>query len=351
MLDAATAAIGSVSGRVLCSVREHLANRAAPQRARVFATRSRRAWVTSDTRPPLPIDLIARVSDLIDTELTRRLPAIERLVVDPAILDVALPLSGAATETGFAVLPRGSRTPVDGRLLRFFTHWRQRGEPTDFDLSALLLDADFHYAGHVSWTRYHDAGGAVYSGDITNAPEGATEFIDIPLDRVDATHVVPQVNIYSGEGFDQVAESMFGWMLRDPAQAGAPFEPRTVRTRSDMRGPGRVALPILFSRDDHRRWTATWTHLYLHGSPRFNRTEDNRLSTATLVRAITERRYLTVGHVVDLLARAGTEVASWHPDQPFPEEPVTFLGLHQPEQLPAGSTAITADRLNELIPD
>ncbi|MFC7615441.1 hypothetical protein ACFQV2_20005 [Actinokineospora soli] len=37
--------------------------------------------------------------------------------------------------------------------------------------------------------------------------------------------------------------------------------------------------------------------------------------------------------MVDLLARAGTEVASWHPDQPFPEEPVTFLGLHQPEQL------------------
>lgn len=46
-------------------------------------------------------------------------------------------------------------------------------------------------------------------------------------------------------------------MLRDPDQAGAPFEPRTVRTRSAMRGPGRVALPIVFGRETDGRWTAT----------------------------------------------------------------------------------------------
>ncbi len=47
----------------------------------------------------------------------------------------------------------------------------------------------------MSWTNYHD-GGAVYSGDLTQAPEpdGATEFIDLPLDPADATsaaYVVP----------------------------------------------------------------------------------------------------------------------------------------------------------------
>jgi hypothetical protein len=155
VLDAMGTVLGSVSGRVLCAVHEHLANRAEPDATRVFTTRSRRAWVTDDTRPPLPSGIITRAKELIDAEVVRRLQAPAHLVVDPAVLDVALPLSGKATEDGFAVLPRGSRTRVDGEVLRFFTYWRQTQERTDFDLSALLLDKDFGYAGHVSWTNYH----------------------------------------------------------------------------------------------------------------------------------------------------------------------------------------------------
>ncbi len=336
VLAAVGTVLGSVSGRVLCSVREHLVNRATPDAARVFTTRSRRAWVAEDTRPALPRDVIARVSELIDAELAARLPA-GRLVVDPAVLDVALPLSGKASEDGFAVLPRGSRTHVEGDVLRFFTYWRQARETTDFDLSALLLDANFRYTGHVSWTNYHDRG-AVYSGDLTEAPDGATEFIDIPLDSLDAAYVVPQVNIFSGEGFDDVAESMFGWMLRDREQAGAPFEPRTVRTRSDLRGRGRVALPMIFGRDRAGAWTATWLHLYLSGSPRFNRLETNQASTSVLARGLVERKYLTVGYLLGLMR--DTDASA----------PVTYVGLQRPEGLPEGSTVITLETLNRLIP-
>lgn len=346
VLGALARVLGAVSGRVLCSVREHLANRAAPDAARVFTTRGRRGWVTPDTRPPLPHAVIERAGELIDAELAGRLPVHERLVVDPAVLDVALPLSGKATEDGFAVLPRGSRGRVEGEVLRFFTYWRQAARRTDFDLSALLLDEEFNHVGHVSWTRYRDSG-ALYSGDLTEAPDGATEFIDIPLDAVAATYVVPQVNVYSGEGFDEVAESMFGWMTRDRAQAGAPFEARTVRTRSDLRGAGRVALPVVFGRGEDGAWTATWLHLYLAGAPRFNRIEANRLSTGLLARALVRREYLTVSYLVDLLR--AENVMAWDPGVRL-DEPVTFLGTHRPDGLPEGSTVITLDRLDQLIP-
>ncbi|HEX6360662.1 hypothetical protein [Actinophytocola sp.] len=346
VLDAMAGVLQSVSGRVLCSVREHLANRSVPDAARVFITRGRRAWVTPDARAPLPREVIERAGVLIDTELAGRLPVHERLVVDPAVLDVALPLSGKAAEDGFAVLPRGSRSRVDGEVLRFFTYWRQASRRTDFDLSALLLDEEFCYAGHVSWTRYHE-GGAVYSGDITEASNGATEFIDIPLDSIEAAYVVPQVHVYSGEGFEQVAESMFGWMTRDRAQHGAPFDARTVRTRSDMRGTGRVAMPIMFGRDTDGTWTATWLHLYPSGSPRFDRVEANRVSAGLLARGLVNREYLTVRYLVDLLR--AKEIINWEPGTRL-AEPVTFLGLHRPEDLPEGSTVITLDRLNQLIP-
>jgi len=348
VLDMAGKVLGSVSGRVLCSVCEHLANRAEPDAARMFVNRGRRAWLAKDTRPPLPPEIITRACALIDAELTRRLPHYEHVVVDPAVLGVALPLSGKATEDGFAVLPRGSRSRVEGEVLRLFTYWRQTERRTDFDLSMLLLDNDFRYAGHVSWTQYHDSG-AVYSGDVTDAPNGATEFIDLPLDSVDAAYVVPQVNIYSGEGFDEVAESMFGWMTRDRAQAGMPFEARTVRTRSDMRGPGRVALPIVFGRGQDGTWTATWLHLYLSGTPDFNQVESNRASTATLAQGLLGRDYLTVAYLVELLRAAGTTVTTWAPGMEL-RGPVTFIGAEPPEGLPGGSEVITPDRLNRLVP-
>jgi hypothetical protein len=348
VLGSVESVLGSVSGRVLCSVRDHLANRTTVDKSRLFTTKSRRAWVRSDTRMPLPYDVIDRTSAMLDAELIERMPAYDRLVVHPDVLDVALPLSGKATEDGFAVLPRGSRTRLDGDRLRFFMYWRQTHSRTDYDLSALLLDEKFEMVGEVSWTNYK-SDGAVYSGDITDAPDGATEFIDIPLHTVKAKYVVPQVHIFDGEGFDQVAESMFGWMIRGDDQKGAPFEPRTVRTRSEMRGPGRIAVPMVFGRDHDGGWSATWMHIYLAGEPQWNRVAHNTVSTSKLARAIVEREYLTMSYLVELLSVKAGSVTTFQPGMTF-DEPVVFLGLDRPDGLPEGSTVITRDKLNQLIP-
>lgn len=345
VLEAVTGALGSASGRVLCSLREHVGNRLTPASARMYANRSRRAWVGRDERPPLPAGLVAELSALLDAEISARLPEPGRpLVVDPDVLDVALPLSGKAAEGGFAVLPRGSRASVSGELLRFFAYWRQTSRRTDYDLSVLLLDDDFHATGQVSWTNYHHDGVA-HSGDLTDAENGATEFIDVPW-TVRGHYVIPQVYIYAGESFDEVAESMFGYQTRTRDQRGAPFDARTVRARSHMRGQGRVALPMVFAKGE-RGWQAVWLHLYLRGRPSFNRVEENTFTTADRVRALMERRYLTVSYLVDRW-RARAEVMPWNGR--LPDEPVTFIGIEAPEDLPDGSEAYTLDRLSELIP-
>ena len=165
-------------------------------------------------------------------------------MVDPDVLDVALPLSGKAAVPGSGVLPRGSRASVDGELLRFFVYWRQTERRTDYDLSALLLDADYGNAEQVSWTNYGNDF-AEYSGDLTEAKDGASEFIDVRLADATRPIIIPQVHIYAGEAFDEAAESFFGYMTRDAEQEGRPFDPRTVRMKSDLRGAGRVALPLV----------------------------------------------------------------------------------------------------------
>ncbi|WP_200881228.1 TerD family protein [Nocardia otitidiscaviarum] len=332
-----------VSGRVLLSLREHLENRdAARGRRRVFINRSARGHAIDDERPPISRAALERLRAALDGEIRRRHATLPRWVVDPDMLNVALPISGKSIAAGFGTLPRGSVSAVDGRLLRFFVYWRERQRRTDFDLSALMLDARY---GNPTWLSYTNltAAGGCHSGDITEAPFGASEFIEVDLAKVPARIVIPQVNIYSGEGFDEVAESFFGFMLREGEQRGAPFEPRTVRMKSDLRGAGRVALPLAFVRGAGKRWRAVWTHLHLSGQT-FNRVENNRLSTVDLIRSVVERRYLTVGYLAGLL---GADIGD---PSPVAGRPITYVGREDPGQLPNGSIVITPKNLAELVP-
>ncbi|MFB7353184.1 hypothetical protein [Streptomyces gardneri] len=350
VLAAVERAAPEVSGRVVLSVREHVQNRAGGSggERRVFVNREGKAWAADDTRPPLEEADRERLVAVLDAETRRRLPSPGRLLIDPDVLDVALPLSGRAASAGLGVLPRGSVSPVEGELLRFFTYWREARHTTDLDLSALVLDADYATVTWLSYTALTDVEGR-HSGDVTAAPDGASEFIDLRLGAVRGTFIVPQVHVYSGEGFDQVAEGFFGFMLRESEQRGRPFEPRTVRMKSDLRGPGRVALPLAFRRDDEGRWHAHWLHLYLRGAPSANQVEDHRVSIAVLLRGLMGRTSLTVGHLVALMEESGARTMLWD-GRTVPDAPVTYIGLERPDGLAPGSRVFTPENLRDLLP-
>ncbi|MEU6810525.1 hypothetical protein ABZ920_16325 [Streptomyces sp. NPDC046831] len=349
VVAAAVRVAPEVSGRVVLSVREHFQNRErASGASRIFVNRRGRGWVAADARPPVPAADRDRLIAALDAEMRRRLPAPGRLLLDPDVLDVALPLSGRATAGGLGVLPRGSVSAVAGKQLRFFVYWKEAERRTDYDLSALLLHADYSTDSWLSYTSLKAVGG-VHSGDVTEAPDGASEFINLSLDRVRSTFIVPQVDIYAGESFDEVEESFFGFMLRDGEQKGRPFEPRTVRMKSELRGAGRVALPLAFRREDDGRWRAKWLHLYLRGISSANRVEENQVSVSKVVRAVAEREYLTVRYLIDLMSDRTTAVDLWD-GQRVPDEPVTYIGLERPEGLPPDSRVITLENLRDLIP-
>lgn len=338
VLDAAEKAAAGASGRVLLSLREHLHNRLAPAADRVFTNRHGRAWTTTDARSPIEDDVLSRAVAILDDEIARRLPDPGKLIIDPEVLDVALPLSGKAVAPGLGMLPRGSLSTVDGELLRFFVHWRQAERRTDYDLSALMLDASYGDPEHISWTNYGNDF-AEYSGDLTDATDGASEFINIRLAQATRPIIIPQVHIYAGEAFDETAEAFFGYMSREAGQEGRPFEPRTVRMKSDLRGAGRVALPLVFLRGDDGVWRAKWLHLYMKGHPRFNQVEGNRVTASLLVRSIIERDYLRVRYLADLLRRKSSV-----------GEHTTYIGFQEPADLPESARVYTPSTLHELIP-
>lgn len=256
---AAEQVVADVSGRVLLSVRRHLHHRGHETgEQRVFINRLGRAWVTDDTRRPVFAPERERLIAAIDEELRRRIPAEDHLLIDPDVLDVALPLSGNATASGLGVLPRGSVSRVDGQTLRFFVYWKQRERTTDYDLSAALLNADYSTASWLSYTNLREVGGE-HSGDITDAPDGASEFIELRLDAVRATCIVPQVNLFSGEGFEEVEESFFG-LCRPPsldvavpnARPRRPRAPARRHRRAHPHPDGRPSLTPIPERPSYR---------------------------------------------------------------------------------------------------
>lgn len=349
LLPVLQATIGKVSGRVLISVHEHLTNRLLETKARMFRNRAGKAWVQDETRDVLTVREVGPILTLLEGEIARRLPVIPNLVVDPAVRGVALPLSEKNKGTGFGTLPRGSRIPVTHDIVRFFCYWKEKGQRTDYDLSVLLLDENFQVASYCSWTQLRD-GAMVHSGDITSAPEGASEFIDVDLRMVDqrVAYIVPQVNVFTGDSYEEAAESFFGFMERVGGKGisgtkGLPYEPSTVRAKSEMRGKGKIALPMMFVRDadSPSGWSGVWAHIYLNGSANFNMAEKNGRQTGMMARGSVSRKPFTVGRLADMLLAKSTRVEGVD---------ATYIGLQAPSDLKTAKN-YTAVNFIELIPE
>jgi hypothetical protein len=126
---------------------------------------------------------------------------------------------------------------------------------------------------------------------------------------------------------------------------------QSVRFKSDLRGTGKVALPLVFKKEAGGNWTAVWTHLYLKGQPRFNRVEGNHLSTSMLAQAIVERDFLRMEYLLHLLRQKARQF-SWYDESgmAYGEKKVTYIGIEKPEGLPKNAKVYTLGNLKSLVP-
>lgn len=151
---------------------------------------------------------------------------------------IAIETSSAASNAGFATLPRGSRIPLDGRTIRAFTYWEK---VHDIDLALMGLADDGSYY-EFSWrTMYRNQSNAItFSGDVTDGYDGGSEYFDINIDAVrklhpDLHYLVLTDNVYTGKPFDDCSVRA-GYMLREKPNSGEVFEPKTVKTSFAVTG-------------------------------------------------------------------------------------------------------------------
>lgn len=200
-------------------------------------------------------DLVNALDRAVTSQLSARASWEGKTVyVDPAAADILIPDTLRSTSAGLIEVERGTRVPVGrGESVRLFVHWKEPvGDRTDLDLSALTFDEDMNVVGDVSYMNLR-SGALVHSGDITSAPVGAQEFIDIDMPaarRLAAQgqwrYVAPVVQRYWGPTFDELPEAVTGWMLRENTSSiFATFDPATVSNAFALTGQRRTAVPFL----------------------------------------------------------------------------------------------------------
>ena len=153
--------------------------------------------------------------------------------VDSNMYRIAVPIETSSAQTGYGVLPTGSRVKIpEGKVVRAFTYWEK---VNDIDLSCFALNEDGsrdEFSWRTMWTRQSNA--VAFSGDVTDGYDGGSEYLDINISAFQREHPKAEYiifcdNVFSDKHFKEV-ECRAGFMTRKEMASGEVFEPKTVQT-------------------------------------------------------------------------------------------------------------------------
>lgn len=294
----------SFSSRVIIGVIQQLENRG--NEINLYINKLGKSWLDKDRKlASIEESTLEDSVFLLKQELSSRMKSYSDIHLAKEMENIALPLTDKHKSRGIGILPVGSVMNVDSTsydTLRFFIYWHQNHQRTDYDLSCLFLDSNYTTVQTVSF-RNLQAKGCKHSGDFTSAPNGAAEFIDVEFDHIpkNVKYIIPQINLFGGETFDNVKEVFFGFMERNQKDTGNLFDPKSVKMRSELFGDSQVALPVVFIKNEETNtWQAKWIHQNLNSGSFIGMVERNKASTTTLVKAIVDKKYFTIKDIVEV---------------------------------------------------
>ena len=211
--------------------------------------------------PKIDNELCIRMVGICDDALLKAYgerEALSSVYVDDELKNYIVPFSQRSASSGNKILVRGSRVSVASNTstIRSFIWWTNTRDShrVDLDLSSMILDEDFRYLTHISYTNLRDSSIRGYhSGDIVNggSPDGkgVAEFIDVDIDSVverGGRYICFQVYSFTGQNFSSLPNCRFGWMERQDVNTGEIFEPSTVDMAIRVQSDSKYVIPVLF---------------------------------------------------------------------------------------------------------
>ena len=176
-------------------------------------------------------ELLNRVLEIVEDGIKIQLKEKENLgkvYIDEDYKNIMLTTSEKDSNVSLRPMTRGSRIAFNpnAEVLRFFVAWKNLDEKimkefkvkygrVDIDLSALSFDKDFKFKRVVAYYNQKEMGFA-FSGDITDAPQGALEYIDIydleKQKKNGTRYILMQIRSYNGYTFKEINSVYAGVM-------------------------------------------------------------------------------------------------------------------------------------------
>ncbi len=273
-----------------------------------------KSYVILDKLPGIPRETSRRMVEICDNALVKQYAKREplgKVWVSELFSQYLVPFSQRSASKALRTVVRGSRFPwaPETKVIRGFIWWKnsEHGR-TDIDLSAMMLDEDWKYVEHVSFTNLRSpVTGSCHSGDIVDAPHGAAEYIDIDIAKAKAAgvrYVAFNVYGFTWQPFCDLPECSFGWMEREDAEGGRIFEAATVRNKIDLSCNSKIALPVIF---DLEEGVAIWMDMALKEQLSCIALENNAQGVIAVCRALVEMHKPNLYDLVQLHIRARGE--------------------------------------------
>ncbi len=241
-----------VPTRILMQLLGHFATRNDEVKQRVVFPKGsiQRATIVSSVLPKLDYKVTTLLIDGISDKLRARfskLPKLGKVYVDPDLFACPLPTQQRSASSSMFQVARGTHLPIGEKgTLRFFIYW----VGDDLDLSATFHNVQFKMIERVSFYNLRSTSyNACHSGDITSAPKGASEFIDIDIAsaiKYGARYVAMNVNVYRGPTFSEHKKCYAGWMTREAPNSNEIYDPKTVQQKIDLTSATIACVPVIF---------------------------------------------------------------------------------------------------------
>lgn len=218
------------------------------------------------------------------------------------------------SSNAFRVVGRGTRGSFDmNKTIRFFIHWKDQkvensyDSRVDLDLSAVFLDENFEQIGVVSYYNLREYG-SYHSGDITSAPKGASEFIDVDLkafrkSNPKARYLAMTVNSYTQQRFSELDEVLAGFMMREDPNSGEVYEPKSVENAFTVNSETTAVIPMVF---DIVEGESIFTDVAVNASGYINNADNMSRTTKAVLTGLVGKKTVTYNDVIaaNLAARA-----------------------------------------------
>ena len=288
---------GDVATPVLLQVMAHFKNRNDLKENRVFFPKGNVAklFMKENDLPEIPSMTTESVVKICEETLKTRfaqLAPLGKVYLDSTLSNYLVPFSQRSASKALRTIVRGSKVDLpESDTIRFFLWWKEGNDTgrVDIDLSAVMYDEDFNYKEHLSYTNLRSLKyKAAHSGDITSAPDGASEFIDIDIPSVleyGGRYVVMSLNSYTSQAFKDLPECFAGWMGREYPSSGEVYEPSTVQDKIDLAADTQICIPVILDLQERK---VIWTDLALTRYPDFeNNVEANQTGMIAMGKAMT----------------------------------------------------------------